>query len=49
MTLHGVSDQGAVFDIVLLDEVFDVLGEGGVVVARVVWGLAVVSCVLVLL
>ena len=45
--LHGVADQGRLLQAVLGDEVGDVGGHGGVVVAMVVRGLAVVAEVLI--
>lgn len=41
-----MSDEGAVLDLVLFDEVFDVFCEGSIIMARVVGRFAVVSCVL---
>jgi len=40
-----VSDEGGIFEAVLLEESFDVVGKGGVGVDFVVWGVAVVACV----
>lgn len=40
---HGVADQRAVFDVLLLQEALDVFGERGVVMAGVVRRVAVVS------
>jgi len=40
---HGVTDQGAVLDLVVLEEVLDVLSKSDVVVARVVRRVTMVS------
>jgi hypothetical protein len=47
--LHGMSDQGRVLEIVLVDKRLDVLGHGNVVMPRGVRGVTMVAKILIII
>jgi hypothetical protein len=44
--VHGVADESRTLDLVLLQEGFDILGEGSVVVSRIMRRFAMVAQIL---